>query len=158
MLNLYKNIRQRRIDLGLSQSELAKKVGYSDKSMISRIENGIIDLPQSKIIEFANILNTTPGALLGWDIDMDQSYNNGTISNNINSPTSTVKENHTNNTYTTTNNYYSSPCKQTKLVNHDIKATIESKELFFEMVMLLKDMTDEQLKDMIKYADFLLKR
>ena len=81
MLDLYKNIKQRRTELGLSQSELAEKIGYSDKSMISRIESGMIDLPQSKIVEFANILNTTPGALMGWEIKIDQLNNNGTISN-----------------------------------------------------------------------------
>lgn len=154
MLNLYNNIRQKRIELGLSQSELAEKIGYSDKSMISRIENGIIDLPQSKIVEFAKILNTSPGALLGWDIDVDQSNNRGTISNNIGSDSSD-----SNNTYTT-NNYYSSPCSQREqaIVNHDVSTSITSKELFFELLMAMKDMTDEQLEDMIKYAEFTVNR
>lgn len=52
MLQLYKNIKNRRKELGMTQSELAKKLGYTDKSMISKIENGSIDLPQSKIIAF----------------------------------------------------------------------------------------------------------
>ena len=38
MLQLYKNIKQRRTDLHLTQSELAKKMGYADKSMIAKIE------------------------------------------------------------------------------------------------------------------------
>ena len=66
MLELYTNIKKRRTELGMTQEELAKKLGYSDKSMISRIESGKIDLPQTKIIAFAGALNTTPMKLMGW--------------------------------------------------------------------------------------------
>ena len=65
MPELYTNIRNRRITLHLTQDELAKKMGYSDKSMISRIESGKIDLSESKIMEFAKALGTTPMALMG---------------------------------------------------------------------------------------------
>lgn len=67
MLQLYKNIKQRRTDLHLTQSELAKKMGYADKSMIAKIEKGLIDLPQSKIVAFAEALDTTPAQLMGWE-------------------------------------------------------------------------------------------
>lgn len=67
MLQLYKNIKRRRIELKLNQTDLALKIGYADKSMIAKIENGLIDLPQSKIIEFANALQTTPQDLMGWE-------------------------------------------------------------------------------------------
>lgn len=67
MLQLYKNIKSRRKELGMTQSELAKKLGYTDKSMISKIENGAIDLPQSKIIAFANALDISPSDLMGWE-------------------------------------------------------------------------------------------
>lgn len=53
--------------LGLTQADLAKKLGYSDKSMIAKIEKGSIDLSQSKITAFANALNTTEVSLMGWD-------------------------------------------------------------------------------------------
>lgn len=53
MLDLYKNIKDRRLQLGLTQSELAAKLGYSDKTMISKIENGMVDMTQSRIIKFA---------------------------------------------------------------------------------------------------------
>ena len=69
MLELYRNIKKYRIENNLSQSELASKVGYADKTMISRIENGNVDLPQSKIEEFAKALNVTPGILMGWTND-----------------------------------------------------------------------------------------
>lgn len=44
MLELYANIRKLRKENGWSQAELASRVGYADKSMISRIENGKVDL------------------------------------------------------------------------------------------------------------------
>lgn len=67
MLQLYKNIKHRRKELGMTQTDLAKKLGYTDKSMISKIENGSIDLPQSKIISFAEVLNISPSDLTGWE-------------------------------------------------------------------------------------------
>lgn len=67
MLELYKNIKSKRIALNMTQSELAEIMGYADKSMIAKIEKGLVDLPQSKIIAFANALNTKPGDLMGLD-------------------------------------------------------------------------------------------
>lgn len=66
MLELYKNIKKQRQQLNLTQTELAQKLGYADKSMIAKIEKGQVDLPQSKIIAFADALETTPGLLMGW--------------------------------------------------------------------------------------------
>lgn len=51
----------------LTQTDLSKRVGYADKSMIAKIEKGQIDLPQSKIFAFAKALDTTPSALMGLD-------------------------------------------------------------------------------------------
>ena len=65
ILSLYKNIKAKRQELGLSQEELAKKVGYRDRTSIAKIETGKVDLSQSKIIEFANILGVTPSCLMG---------------------------------------------------------------------------------------------
>lgn len=65
MLDLYKNIRKLREAKGLSQEELAKLVGYTNRSSIAKIEKGEVDLTQSKIIAFAEALGTTPGELMG---------------------------------------------------------------------------------------------
>lgn len=67
MLELYKNIKKKRKELQMSQSELAKKMGYADKSMISRIEKGEIDLQLSKIIAFSEVFDMHPGDLMGWE-------------------------------------------------------------------------------------------
>ena len=65
MLELYKNIKKCRRDLKMSQDELAKKAGYTDRSSIAKIEKGLVDLPQSKIRQFAEIFGVTPGDLMG---------------------------------------------------------------------------------------------
>ena len=65
MEQLYKNIRARRIELGMTQQELAEKMGYTNRSSIAKVENGTVDLSQSKIIQFAKVLETTPGELMG---------------------------------------------------------------------------------------------
>ena len=56
-----------RKQLGWTQEELAKKMGYKSKSTINKIELGINDIPQSKIVKFANVLGTTPAYLMGWE-------------------------------------------------------------------------------------------
>lgn len=69
MSELYKRIRQRREALGLSQEELANKMGYKSRSSINKIEMGENDIPQSKIKQFAIALDTTPAYLMGWEED-----------------------------------------------------------------------------------------
>lgn len=69
MLKLYENIKIYRKAAKLTQEELAKRTGYTDRSSIARIEKGEIDLPQSKIKQFAEALGTTPGHLMGWDAE-----------------------------------------------------------------------------------------
>lgn len=51
----------------MTVEELAHKMGYKDKSSISKIENGKADIPQSKIAAFADALETTPAYLMGWE-------------------------------------------------------------------------------------------
>lgn len=67
MLKLYENIKRYRIEAKLSQAELAKRTGYTDRSSIAKIEKGLVDLSQSKIKQFAEVLGVTPGHLMGWD-------------------------------------------------------------------------------------------
>ena len=67
MEELYKNIKERRLELGMSQEELAKKVGYTSRSTIARIEHGEINLPQSKVVDIAKALNISASELMGWE-------------------------------------------------------------------------------------------
>jgi len=59
-------IKTRREELKMTQTALAEATGYTGKTAISKIENGINDLTQSKIISFAHALRTTPAYLMGW--------------------------------------------------------------------------------------------
>jgi transcriptional regulator with XRE-family HTH domain len=65
MLELYRNIKKYRMANHMSQQELARLTGYTDRSSIAKIERGLVDLPQSKIVLFANALHVEPGDLMG---------------------------------------------------------------------------------------------
>ena len=60
-------IKKRREELGMTQTELANKIGYSSYSTIAKIESGDNNLKQSKIKAFADALETTPAYIMGWD-------------------------------------------------------------------------------------------
>ena len=65
-MDLYKRIKQRREELGMSQDELSRLLGYKSRSTIAKIEKGENDITQSKIVAFAKALKTTPNYLMGW--------------------------------------------------------------------------------------------
>ena len=67
MKTVGKRIKDKRESLNLTQDELAKKLGYKSKSTINKIEKGINDISQSKLMEFAKVLKTTPSYLMGWE-------------------------------------------------------------------------------------------
>lgn len=81
MLELYKNIKRLREEKGLSQDALAKLTGYTDRSSITKIEKGQVDLQQSKIELFAKALGTTSRDLVGWDADSSLSTKKGVTIN-----------------------------------------------------------------------------
>ncbi len=55
-----------RLKKGLTQEELAEKLGYRSKSSVAHIENGR-DIPRSMIVQLSEILDTTPAYLMGWE-------------------------------------------------------------------------------------------
>ena len=67
MSTVGENILYMRKRLGMTQEELATRMGYKSKSTINKIEMGINDIPQSKIVKFAEVLGTTPAHLMGWN-------------------------------------------------------------------------------------------
>ena len=66
MSELGENIRKMREKRGMSQEELAIKAGYSSRTTINKIENGVNDPPLSKVELIADALYTTPAVLMGW--------------------------------------------------------------------------------------------
>lgn len=67
MLDTYKNIKLLRKQNGWTQEELATRMGYTDRSMIAKIESGKVDLARSKILEFAKVFGITASDLMGDD-------------------------------------------------------------------------------------------
>ena len=65
MEQIYKNIRARRKELGMTQEELAVKAGYKDRSAVAKIESGTVDISLPTFLALAKILKTTPQALIG---------------------------------------------------------------------------------------------
>lgn len=67
MSTIGSRIRNRREELGLSQNELGKRLGYKSRSSINKIELDQRNLTQSKIKAIAEALETTPAYIMGWD-------------------------------------------------------------------------------------------
>lgn len=60
-------IRKLRIDKGISQSELAKRLNTT-KQTISKYEKGIVtNIPSDKIEAMASLFGVSPQHILGWD-------------------------------------------------------------------------------------------
>lgn len=72
-MTIGERIKKKREELKLSQEQLAEIMGYKSKTSIHKAEQGITDLPQSKIIEFARALKTTPSYLMGWEEKIEKS-------------------------------------------------------------------------------------
>lgn len=66
-MTLGQRIKERRELLKMTQDELAKKLGYKSRSSINKLELGLNDVSQSKIVAIADALHTTPSYLMGWD-------------------------------------------------------------------------------------------
>lgn len=75
MSTIGSRIRNRREELGLSQNELGKRLGYKSRSSINKIELDQRSLTQSKIKAIADALETTPSYIMGWnepDVKLDE--------------------------------------------------------------------------------------
>lgn len=70
-MEIGEKIKQRRLEIGMSQRELARKMGYSDNSTLNRIEKGTVDVSQAKIVQFAKVLNCSIAYLMDWEEDKE---------------------------------------------------------------------------------------
>lgn len=67
MDTMYDRIKRLRKERNWSQSYLAKRIGYADKTAIAKIEAGKVDLPQSKIVLFSNVFSVSTSYLMDGD-------------------------------------------------------------------------------------------
>ena len=81
-MKIGEKIKLRRIEKGWSLQELADRMGYANKSSVARIENGKIDPPQSKVVKFADALDTSIADLMGW-LDEEKPVQEDELSENI---------------------------------------------------------------------------
>lgn len=66
-MDIGERIKRRREALNMSQSDLARKVGYTSRSTINKIERDGRGISQDKIVAIAKALDTTPSYLMGWE-------------------------------------------------------------------------------------------
>lgn len=67
MGHIGEKILKRRTELGLTQEDLADRMGYKSKSSINKIELGLNDIPQSKVVKFSEVLNCSIAYLMDWE-------------------------------------------------------------------------------------------
>lgn len=66
-MSLHDDIKQRRIELGLTMADVAQSVGVSEAT-ISRWESGdIANMKRDKIVSLAKALHVSPSFIIGWD-------------------------------------------------------------------------------------------
>jgi transcriptional regulator with XRE-family HTH domain len=65
-MDLANRVRQRREELGMSQEDLAMRMGYSSRTSVNKIENGR-PCSQKIIARLAEALGVSIPYLMGWD-------------------------------------------------------------------------------------------
>lgn len=73
-------IKQQRTMLGMTQEELAKTIGYTSRSIINKIELGLVDVSQTKVLKLAKALQVSPAFLLGIEPNETAQEEKDTIS------------------------------------------------------------------------------
>lgn len=58
-------VKKLREEQGMTQVELAKKLGYKSKSSINKIELGLQDMPRPKLLKLAEVLHTPVQNFIG---------------------------------------------------------------------------------------------
>ena len=66
-MKIGERIRQRRKELGWTLREFADRMGYANHSTVARIERGEIDIAQSKISKFSEVLGVSVSYLMDWE-------------------------------------------------------------------------------------------
>lgn len=72
-MTIGERIKQRRLELGLSQEELAKRLGNKSRASVCTVEKDREDLTTDRIRKYAEALETTPSFLMGWEDEPDDS-------------------------------------------------------------------------------------
>ena len=71
-MTIGERIRARRKELGLTQEELAIKLGNKSRASVCTVEKDKEDLTTTRIRQYAEALETTPALLMGWTEAVEQ--------------------------------------------------------------------------------------
>lgn len=72
-MTIGQRIQARRKELGHTQRSLAALLGYKDHTTLAGVERGLVDLPHSRLMKIAEVLNVSPSYLLGLEDDPEGS-------------------------------------------------------------------------------------
>lgn len=64
-MTIGERIKCRRTELSWTLRELSNRMGYSDHSTIAKIEAGKVDIPQSRVVQFSEVLGVSLEYLMG---------------------------------------------------------------------------------------------
>lgn len=73
-MTIGERVKFRRQQLGLTQEELAKRIGNSSRASICTVEKDREDLTTTRISKLAKALETNPSWLMGWTDDISPDF------------------------------------------------------------------------------------
>lgn len=71
VLGIGKRIKERREELQLTQMDLAKRLGYTSKAAVCKVERGDDNITADRVSKFAKALNCSEAYLMGWDTNKE---------------------------------------------------------------------------------------
>lgn len=74
-MTIGQRIKERRKELGLSQEELAKRLGNKSRASVCTVEKDKEDMTTTRIRQYADALGVTPAYLMGWETQADYTVN-----------------------------------------------------------------------------------
>lgn len=83
-MTLADRVKLKRKEMGLTQEELAHRMGYKSRVSVNKIEMGR-PITQKIIVRLADALDTSPSYLMGWDKEDNINNTNSEIGNNLKS-------------------------------------------------------------------------
>lgn len=139
-MNIGDRIKERRLELGMTQEELADKVGFKTRASVSRLEGGDRNIPLSKLKKLSEVLETTVGYLMGMEDNM------GTTTTNTG-----------NHNTSNTNNFYSDCGSSTKEAIEFIDKDSALHRIMDLLLTHKKEFTKSDLEWIKQNIDFFLK-
>lgn len=76
-------IKRRREELGLTVDQVADRIGKNRATVYRYESNDIKSFPIEILTPLATVLQTTPAALMGWDVDSEPNVTQSPVNHNI---------------------------------------------------------------------------